>query len=62
MMVLARLQETRTRLTNNISYLLHIDQTTYAMADKIGPLDTKGCPVDTTLGPTTRVGYEKKKG
>ena len=30
------------------------------MADVRGPLDTKVCPVDSTLAPWIRVGYENK--
>jgi hypothetical protein len=30
------------------------------MADKRGPLDTKFCPVDSTLEPWIRVGYENR--
>ena len=30
------------------------------MADVRGPLDTKVCPVDSTLAPWIRVGYENR--
>ena len=30
------------------------------MADKRGPLDTKFCPVDSTLGPWISIGYEDR--
>ena len=62
MMILACLQVTKNP-THNWHQLLsikHIDQTTYAMADKRGPFDTKSCPVDSTLGPWIRVGYEDR--
>ena len=57
-MILTGLQVTR-----NPRYQLsitHIDQATYAMADVRGPLDTKFSPVDSTLGPWIRVGYEDR--
>ena len=40
--------------------MTRINQATYAMADVRGPLDTKGCPVDSMLGPWIRVGYENR--
>ena len=60
-MILACLQVTRNpndqrcKLSNT-----HIDQKAYASADKIGPLDTKGSPVDSMLEPWIRVGYENR--
>jgi hypothetical protein len=61
MMILACLQVTRNPIDQQRQLSnTHIDPTTYASADKIGPLDTKGCPVDNTLEPWIRVGYENK--
>jgi hypothetical protein len=62
MMILACLQVTRNPTDQRHQfYPLHtIDQATYAMADMRGPLDTKFCPVDSTLGPWIRVGYENR--
>jgi hypothetical protein len=61
MMILACLQVTRnpTDQQHQLS-ITHIDQATYAMADKRGPSDTKFSPVDSTLEPWIRVGYENR--
>ena len=61
-MALACLQVTAQNPTDQQDQLSikHIDQATYAMADKRGPLDTKFCPVESTLGPWIRVGYESR--
>ena len=60
-MILACLQVTRnpTDQQHQLS-ITYIDQATHAMNDVRGPLDTKSSPVDSTLGPWIRVGYENR--
>ena len=61
MTILACLQVTRNPTGQQYQpSITHNEQVTYAMADVRGPLDTKFSPVDSTLAPWIRVGYENR--